>query len=359
MNTGILRLPILAALLCGASAAAAQQDKPSVSTSTKAETAAVKSEVVTFNGMCDASGAVPLDTNHFMIADDEDNVLRVYDAIKGGDPVGNFVLTAEELGFHQLKKIHPKTGKLRNFELDIEAATHIGGKTFWITSHALNSKGKQKFERFQFIGLRRDAERQSWEYIGKPYDGLLDALIADPRFAPYDLARAATKGAEEVGGLNIEGMTARAEGGVYIGFRNPVPRGRALVITLLNQEKIILGEKPQFLDPIELDLNGLGVRGMTSSRGQYLIAAGGATEERESVIYRWAGGRSKPVPISLDLPADFNPEAFFTPEDRSRFMVISDDGGRALNGVSCKKLKDPQQKFFRGMWLGTNLHVAS
>jgi hypothetical protein len=340
MRKSLLWLPVLLANI-GTMPVLAQQD------------------LVTFKGMCDASGAVPLDANRFMVADDEDNVLRVYDAVKGGEAVDTFVLTAEELGIQQLKKIHPKTGKPRNFELDIEAATYIDGTSFWITSHARNSKRKQKSERFQFIGLRRDAARQNWEFIGKPHDGLLPALIADPRFAPYDLVQAADKGAEEVGGLNIEGMTARAQGGVFIGFRNPVPQGRALVVALLNPEKVILGEKPQFLDPIELDLKGLGVRGLTSWRGDYVIAGGGATEQRDAVLFSWSGGSEAPVPLSLPIPADFNPEAFFTPEDRSRFMVLSDDGAREVGGVACKKLKDPGQKFFRGIWLSAAISAAS
>src|SRR3954471_23063474 len=42
---------------------------------------------VTFEGACDASGAVPIDERHFAVADDEDNVIRVYDALLGGKPV--------------------------------------------------------------------------------------------------------------------------------------------------------------------------------------------------------------------------------------------------------------------------------
>lgn len=338
MSKVLLALPLMLSALTVAEVGALQTPSP---------------DLVTFRGMCDASGAVPLDKNRFMVADDEDNVLRIYDALKGGDPVDTVVLAAEELGFHQLKKINPKTGKLRNFELDIEAATEIDGTSFWITSHARNAKGKQKSERFQFIGLRRDAARQGWNFVGKPYDGLVPAMIADARFAPYDFAQAAAKGAEEVNGLNIEGMAARREGGVFIGFRNPVPRGKALVVVLLNPHKVVLGESPQFLDPIELDLKGLGVRGLTSWHGDYLIAAGGATEQREMVLYRWTGGRGAPVPLPLRLPADFNPEAFFTPEERGRFMALSDDGAREVNGAACKKLKDPSQKSFRGIWLST------
>src|SRR4051812_31397526 len=42
---------------------------------------------VSFVGACDASGAVPIDERHFAVADDEDNVIRVYDAVAGGKPV--------------------------------------------------------------------------------------------------------------------------------------------------------------------------------------------------------------------------------------------------------------------------------
>jgi hypothetical protein len=42
---------------------------------------------VVFEGACDASGAVPIDRRHFAVADDEDSVLRVYDAWAGGPPI--------------------------------------------------------------------------------------------------------------------------------------------------------------------------------------------------------------------------------------------------------------------------------
>ncbi len=308
-------------------------------------------EVVVFNGMCDASAAIPLENNRFMMADDEDNILRIYDAKLGGAPVDQLVLSAEKLGFAALQKSDPKTGQAKPVELDLEAATRIGNSAFWLTSHARNAKGKQKLERFVFIGLKRDKRAERWDFIGKPYDGLLASIIADPRFAAYEIAQAAQKGAEELNGLNIEGMTARKEGGVYIGFRNPVPKGRALVLTLTNPEKIILGEKPQWLAPIELDLNGLGVRGLSSWHGDYWVIAGAVNQPQKSQLYRWAGGKGVAQLAEVDMPADFNPEGFFTPEDRSRFMVISDDGTRQIQGVDCKKLKDPSQKQFRGLWL--------
>jgi hypothetical protein len=49
---------------------------------------------VTFQGACDASGAIPLDGTHFLLADDEDNVLRVYDAERGGPPTRTYDLSS-------------------------------------------------------------------------------------------------------------------------------------------------------------------------------------------------------------------------------------------------------------------------
>src|SRR5688572_8564925 len=85
---------------------------------------------VSFEGACDASGAVPIDERHFAVADDEDNVLRVYDAVRGGKPVRKTNLS---------KQIAlPKKG-----EIDIEAATSLGGRAFWLSSHGRNASGEE------------------------------------------------------------------------------------------------------------------------------------------------------------------------------------------------------------------------
>ncbi|HET6410215.1 MAG TPA: hypothetical protein VFG14_20160, partial [Chthoniobacteraceae bacterium] len=47
--------------------------------------------VTTYIGCCDASAAVAVDGEHFVVADDEDNVLRVYRR-EGGSPIMNIDL---------------------------------------------------------------------------------------------------------------------------------------------------------------------------------------------------------------------------------------------------------------------------
>jgi hypothetical protein len=43
-----------------------------------------------FIGMCDASGASALSDALFAVANDEDNILRVYDADKGGGAIAEY-----------------------------------------------------------------------------------------------------------------------------------------------------------------------------------------------------------------------------------------------------------------------------
>ena len=99
--------------------------------------------------MCDASAAVPLEGGLFAVADDEDNVLRVYDSARGGVPLGQADVS---LRLHlpvtpkKPKNLLPKKVP-KPPETDIEAATRIGDLAFWLTSHGRNSSGKLKTER--------------------------------------------------------------------------------------------------------------------------------------------------------------------------------------------------------------------
>lgn len=297
--------------------------------------------VVTFVGMCDASGAVPIDARYFAVADDESNVLRVYDSEKGGPPVDSADMTPL---LHMKKKKKP--------EADLEAATQLGHVALWIGSHARTKKGKSHPDRLRFFATsmpQRDGDHMKLE--GVPYSGLLDDLLREPRLARFDLAQAAERAPQAEGGLNIEGMTATPGGGVLLGFRNPVPKGKALLIELLNPLDPIDGKPAQFGEPILVDLGGLGVRSLSYWHGRYVIAAGHYEHGAVSRLYTWKGDGSPVEPMATPSFEDFNPEGFFTPEERDEIMVLSDDGSRDVDGERCKDLEDAGEMTFRGLWL--------
>ncbi|WNG28326.1 DUF3616 domain-containing protein [Cystobacter fuscus] len=299
-------------------------------------------KVVTFEGTCDASGAVELKGGLFLVGDDENNVLRVYDGNTGGPPVQTFDLSSA-LGLPAGKKQAPET--------DIEAATPLPPLSFWMTSHGRKSSGKLDTNRFRFFATRTSEDGKDVRLEGKPYTRLLDELLAAPQLKPYGLAPASQKAPKEEGGLNIEGLTVMEDGKSFlIGFRNPRPQGKALAVTLLNPLELLQG-KPARLGPaLLLDLGSQGIRSMSRWRGRYLIIGGSASGSEGSRLFVWDGKAERPTVVTGADFTGLNPEAFVSYEDKDEILVLSDDGTHLIDGVECKRLKDPASKRFRGVW---------
>ena len=304
---------------------------------------AARAPVVVFEGMCDASGAIALSERLLVVADDEDNVLRTYDVERGGAPLATTDLSP-------MLGMPLRVEKRQARELDLEAATRIGGRAWWLGSHGRNARGRLRPERLRFFAT--NVTEEGVRPVGAPYERLLDDLLAEPALAQLQLAAAAELPPKAPGGLNIEGLTATPSGEMLIGFRNPVPGGRALLVPLRNAAELAEGTegvRARFGPPILLDLGGDGIRALSWWRGRYLIVAGPYASGGRSRLYAWDGaGAPRLLPIDL---GGFNPEGFFTPEERDEILLLSDDGEREIDGVPCKELEDPARRRFRGLWI--------
>lgn len=304
---------------------------------------AIDAEVV-FEGACDASGAVELDATHFVVADDEDNALRVYDAVRGGPPVAAIDVSAA-LGLTAQGKRAPRMP-----ELDLEAATRIRDRAYWLSSHGRNSKGKARPERLRFFATTLPAApADAGLEVVASTDRLLAALLADARLARFDLAAAATRAPKSEGGLNLEGMTATPDGALLLGFRSPVPDRRALLVRLERPDDFLAGGAATLGPPVQLDLGGHGVRGLTWWQGRYVVIGGPSDTGGPSALYTWDGAGAA-VPLAVDLAA-YNPEGTFSPDADPRLLLLSDDGAALIDGVACKSAPDPARRRFRGVWL--------
>lgn len=285
---------------------------------------------------CDASAAVSLGPDHFIVANDEDNQLRVY-RFGSADPVARIGLSE----FAQVEPYYP--------ELDIEAAAKIGNRIYWITSHGANRTGKYRPSRRRFFAtdiVVRDG-KPAVEPVGIAYADLLDALTAAGRLKGYALGNAAEAAPKDDGGLNIEGLAATPDGALLIGFRNPIPNGKALIVTMSNPAEVIRGGKPAIGAVRELPLGGLGIRAMERVGDQYLIVAGPSGVDGSFRVFRWLGPSKSaaPTPVpGVDLEG-LNPEALFVTPD-GRIHILSDDGAKELNGAPCKDL-EPEKRRFR------------
>jgi len=181
-----------------------------------------------YRGMCDASAAVALDKDHFVVADDELNVMRIY---RRGQP--------ESVAQVDLSSF---LGTKPDKESDIEGAARIGNMIFWISSHGTNKDGKiQDRRRRLFATEVVPGAVPTVQAVGKPYSKLVDDLAADPGFAKYGLGEAATKPPKTKGALNIEGLAATADGKLLVGFRNPIQGNKALVAPIENPDEVVTG----------------------------------------------------------------------------------------------------------------------
>lgn len=293
----------------------------------------------TCSGMCDASAVAFLDEDHFIAATDEDNLLRLYSRKTGGAPLQMFPLS----GF---------MGVAEDDEADIEGTARIGEKDFWIASHGRNKNGKDRPARRQLLATvaTKVDGRVRIQPVGLPYTTLLRDLTGNEQTSRLGLTAASMHAPKDLGGLNIEGLAATPEGYLLIGFRNPIPGGRALIIRLENPEEVIEGKTARFGDPILVDLGGLGIRGMCGlESGGYLIVAGPSSGDASSALYLWSGDNGASRRIREVDFTGLNPEAIalFPDDHGSRFLVLSDDGTMNVDGVDCKALKESSRQHFR------------
>ena len=304
-------------------------------------------EIREYTGMCDASASVLVDADHFLVANDEDNILRAYRFDAPGGPIASFDWSSA-LGIGPADP-HP--------EADIEAATRVGNRIYWIASHGTNKEGKPRPNRRRFFAT--DVARKNGKIelapAGTPFTGLVEALAADNRFTEFKLAERAMKAPESADGFNIEGLTATPEGRLLIGFRNPVPDDAALLVPLENPNEILIGgAKPQFGNPVRLHLGKRGIRSIdfAPTHAAYFIVAGPIGDVGTSALYRWSGvPADDPVLLSHIDFAGLNPEAVVAPlAPRTDLLLMSDDGGRTVDGVECKKAP-PDRRKFRSLWI--------
>lgn len=294
-----------------------------------------------FSHMADASAAEYLGDNQMVVANDEDNVLRVYDVQNGGAPLTSW----------DLAPFMALSGK--SLEMDIEGSAKVGDLIYWITSHAPNKNGKARPNRKRFFATRVElkAGKATFQMHGKPVMNLIQTLEADARYRPLGLMAATLKPPKTRDGLNIEALCERADGTLLIGFRSPIVDRQALLAPLLNPLAVVQGEVPHWGAPIFLDLGGQGIRSMIRLGDDFLIAAGSATGGGRPQFYRWDGHvQLHLIPaLAQDLPGNATPEALVALTTQPPLLLIlSDDGTVMIDGRPAKEHPNPERRVFRG-----------
>jgi hypothetical protein len=313
------------------------------------------------SGIADASAGAAISENLFIVGGDEGNRLCIYEFDNSGSGPFADVNISDSLN---VDPCHPET--------DIEGATWLNGRIFWITSHGRNKDGEYRYGRYQFFATSVTIEggtvtvtvdgnysKLAEDLIA--YDGVYNLGLADSigvlggGVDPNEIADLAPK----KDGLNIEGLCTAADGNtVLIGFRNPRPEidgsKMALIIPLGNAEAVVLeGASAQLGPPILLDLGGLGIRSIEYSPmlGEYLLIAGShksGDEKPVQILYSLEMGSG--IVTKLEEFPIITPEGLFQFPLSSDVELLSDDGillietpeGRVYN-----KLLPREQRTFR------------
>jgi hypothetical protein len=307
-----------------------------------------------YHGMCEASAAVAVDASRFLVADDQDSILRLYERGKP-EPISPPRDLAEALGV-------PKqfTGKDR--KTDIEGAAAIGSRIYWITGHAERWRTQRLFFATDFLD-----EGGTWDVkpVGTPYRGLREDLLADNASIGY-IDNPELRDSDAANGFNIEGLAVAPDGKhLLIGLRNPVVKRKALVVPLENPNDVLLkGIPPKFGKIIPLHLDGRGIRSIDRVGDRYLIIAGSVRDEPGHSLYWWSGSRKKAPTLvhhRIGLPGDdFRPEALFAIPGTDKAQLLGDDGNVGARDAECrnaeqkdKKLQHQHRALRRGVCEGT------
>lgn len=313
-----------------------------------------------YTGASDASTAVPFDGNYIYVADDENQVLRMYPRAESGLPEYGFDATP----FLALTDISGGAPR----EVDIEGSFSIGNRIFWIGSHGNGSEGQNRPNRRRLFATDVNPATGALTYVGK-YENLRDNLVAWGDANGYNFSNGIITGTlpTVAEGFNIEGFTLAPNGTTaFIGFRAPrVPinmRNNALIAPILNFQTWFNNGAPAgaptFGAPIELNLGGRAIRSIECNGNGCIIVAGNTDESGNFKLYTWSGNPADaPQPRTADLTG-MSPEGLLdipgTPflgaaGNNLTVQLISDNGTRDFynNGTEAKDLPEGNHKKFR------------
>jgi len=259
-----------------------------------------------YAGAGNASTAIDVGGGYMVVADDEGNVLRLYQERNSGEPTKTFDFT----------KVLP----VGTSEADIETSARVGNTLYWMGSLSNKKSGKLAPEHDIVFAATLSGSGASAEltYLGS-YTHLREDMVAwdEANGDPLGLAASTASGlpSNESDGFNAEGLefAAGSSEAAYVAFRAPLqpPNDRkdALLIPVTNFTSLVThgnpGSSPATFDPaIQWNLEGRGLRELRrNAAGQFLAIAGTSDDSNSTFgLYAWDGNPAdQPVLSSTSL----------------------------------------------------------
>ncbi len=271
-------------------------------------------------GASDASSAQVLDEDLMLVADDEDQALRVFARDFSGAALNSFDFSAQ---------LELPVGGANPDEVDLESSARIDDRIYWAGSHGNSNDGELRPNRSRVFATDVSTVEGAYvlTYVDR-YDHLRADLVAWDRSNGHGLgadalglfdSTASGIEADSPEGFNIEALEIAPDGSsAWLGFRAPLlplgARTEALIVPVANFAALIVDGQPGSLPagsavfgaPILLDLGGRAIRSMQRSvDGNYVIIAGPAAASTDIApdnfrLFVWSGDSTDPA---IELPA--------------------------------------------------------
>jgi hypothetical protein len=260
-------------------------------------------------GVADGSTGIAVDANYMFVADDETNVIKLFNRNNSGLSVYQF-------------DVNPYLN-LSGTEVDIEGSfrsTTNTNRIYWIGSLSNSKTGGARPDRNRIFAtdIVGTGANATLVFVGY-YDNLRSRLITWGDANGYNFTAKAATGIEpkRIDGFNVEGLEIGPDGTtLYIGFRAPYVgpgNNSAVICPLLNFESWFGNgsptSNPTFGAPIVLNLNNHGIRSLgKNASNQYIIVAGSYAAEGTFELYTWNGqAASTPLILTANL-SNLKPE---------------------------------------------------
>jgi hypothetical protein len=260
-----------------------------------------------YAGAGNGSTAIDVGAGYMVLADDENNVLRLYHERNSGEPVKTF----------DFSKVLPNGAA----EIDIEASARSGNTLYWLGSLTNKNSGNPAPERDIVFAATITGSGANTEltYVGS-YKHLREDIVEwdEANGNPLGLAASTASGKEpkQIDGFNAEGLefAPGSTSTAYLAFRAPLepPNSRkdALLIPVTNFSSLVTDGNPgsakaTFGSPLEWNLGGLGLRELRKNAADEYLAIAGTSDGSNSSfgLYEWDGNPAdRPVLIETPLP---------------------------------------------------------
>ncbi len=317
-------------------------------------------------GICDASAAIKINDSLYIIADDEKNVLCLYNRTKPGLPLQSF-------DYSNMLKLKDCKGKDCS-ETDVEAGVQSlkeAKKIYWLgsLSNGKYPKCKLKPNRNRvFSTTITQSNNETKMSVDKWYSKLREDISRWGNAYGYAFSKSIAEGTDPKTkeGFSLEGAAFAPDSTtLYIGMRAPlVPPGKrnnAVIIPIQNFENWFNNTQntpPAFAAPIELNLSNRGIRDITRlSNGTYIIAAGNCESSINSALYKWNGlPESQPVLLQEINTAGLNVEGIIEVKQDNApgkiyLQMVCDNGNEIYynDGIKAKDIGQREYKKFRSV----------